>query len=69
MCEEINPKQKKFKSLAEMESEQEKIALQFALELKRLKEAGASLREIGEMKSMNHERVRQFLKLADERTP
>jgi hypothetical protein len=68
MCDETSvPKSKKFVTLADMEAEQEKIALQFAYEIKRLKDAGASLREIGEMKKMNHERVRQFLKLVEGR--
>lgn len=61
MCEETTPKQK-YNTLAEMEADQEKIAIQFALDLKRLKDAGVPLRKIGEMKNMNHERVRQFLK-------
>jgi hypothetical protein len=64
MCDELSPtKVKKFVTFADVKAEQDKIAYQFALELKRLQDAGASLREIGDMKKMSYESVRQLLML------
>jgi hypothetical protein len=66
MCDETQtPKARKFITYADVKTEQEKISYQFALELKRLQDAGASLREIGAMKKMNHEKVRQLLMLVE----
>ena len=64
MCDETTPtKVRKFVSYADVKAEQAKIEYLFALELKRLQAAGASLRGIGQLKKMNHEKVRQLLML------
>ena len=68
MCDEVTPtKVRKFVSYADVKAEQNKIEYLFALEVKRLSEAGVSLREIGEMKKISHEKARQLLLLVKER--
>jgi hypothetical protein len=62
MCDETTPtKTKKFITYADVKAEQEKILDQFAVELLRIHQAGVSLREIGKIKKMNHEKVRQLV--------
>jgi hypothetical protein len=62
MCDETYPQfKKKYVSFAQVKAEQQKVLDQFIAELEGLQAAGASLREIAEMKKMNHETVRQLI--------